>query len=606
MAGVPPGMEPCPYCGKAFKRLKSHLPHCKMAGDINTAFDSGKVPYPDLKASHSKPARLLVPQGKRGQTKEKMTTPDHGSKRESKNKTLDASGNKVESKLNPLQKGSTAGSEPAEKPGKNTKWQIKLASEKTQIDEGMRLAQEEARMHVNAVEERTSKAKHEKKLSKTQKSRGKNTSGVENLAAGGTLELSSLNKDEKSDSKFPREPLRSFAKQKQRKVVSQSPNQELADSLDLPPSDLESIPSTAIEGVKLVIENHRVKVLRGRSKCKIQGAPPDNASTGNCTTQGMYMEMLVPDLSENHVDTGQSDHWKNGTVTRATNTHAFKLELAESSTLSREREKNNSLTATEISIFSDPGEADCRRSPTGRASLDRSETEEKHRDLNGDMDPKASFSTPLVEMPHSSVSETVSRASEGLASSYLTCVQQLLKDNRQTGLLSESVWNTGRRDSQLALKQHLFHASENQPSCLLQPPGRNIQARAIGLEWFPALYPNYERLSMCPGIPLQGEREIEMKKMESSFVERPQVPLLEKPLMDVKLKELPAWLSACDFSPKGLVGAVQKAWSSYYNKYINVKKGGAAGISMLLAGYCILSYGWRYEHLKQDRWRQHH
>ncbi|KAM6245339.1 mitochondrial nucleoid-associated protein 1 isoform 3-T3 [Porphyrio hochstetteri] len=84
-------------------------------------------------------------------------------------------------------------------------------------------------------------------------------------------------------------------------------------------------------------------------------------------------------------------------------------------------------------------------------------------------------------------------------------------------------------------------------------------------------------------------------------------PLSERQLMDVRLGELPAWLATCDFSPQGLLGGVQKAaWSSYYNKYINVRKGGPAGISMLLAGYCLLSYGWNYQHIKHHRWRKYH
>ncbi|KFQ57672.1 hypothetical protein N334_09174, partial [Pelecanus crispus] len=83
-------------------------------------------------------------------------------------------------------------------------------------------------------------------------------------------------------------------------------------------------------------------------------------------------------------------------------------------------------------------------------------------------------------------------------------------------------------------------------------------------------------------------------------------PLSERRLMDVRLGELPAWLAACDLSPQGLLGGARKAWSSYYDKYINVKRGGPAGISMLLAGYCLLSYGWNYQHIKCHRWRKYH
>uniref|UniRef100_A0A8C6J195 ATP synthase membrane subunit f n=1 Tax=Melopsittacus undulatus TaxID=13146 RepID=A0A8C6J195_MELUD len=70
-------------------------------------------------------------------------------------------------------------------------------------------------------------------------------------------------------------------------------------------------------------------------------------------------------------------------------------------------------------------------------------------------------------------------------------------------------------------------------------------------------------------------------------------------LMDVRLGELPLWVTTRDLSPQALLGGAQRAWNSYYNKYINVKKGGPAGISMLLAGYCLLSYAWNYQHISK-------
>ncbi|MGH0121571.1 UNVERIFIED_CONTAM: hypothetical protein FKN15_040698, partial [Acipenser sinensis] len=39
-----PGMELCPFCGKPFKRLKSHLPHCKMASVAGVTAGSNGVP----------------------------------------------------------------------------------------------------------------------------------------------------------------------------------------------------------------------------------------------------------------------------------------------------------------------------------------------------------------------------------------------------------------------------------------------------------------------------------------------------------------------------------------------------------------------------------
>ncbi|XP_029433462.1 ATP synthase subunit f, mitochondrial isoform X2 [Rhinatrema bivittatum] len=84
------------------------------------------------------------------------------------------------------------------------------------------------------------------------------------------------------------------------------------------------------------------------------------------------------------------------------------------------------------------------------------------------------------------------------------------------------------------------------------------------------------------------------------------VPLSEKKLMNVKLGELPAWLASSNFSVDGILGAFRRGQDRYFNKYINVKKGGIGGITMLLAGYVVISYIWSYEHIKHDRWRKYH
>lgn len=51
MSGAEPRMEVCPYCKKPFKRLKSHLPHCKMIRPSTSA---------DQNVSQSKPAALAT------------------------------------------------------------------------------------------------------------------------------------------------------------------------------------------------------------------------------------------------------------------------------------------------------------------------------------------------------------------------------------------------------------------------------------------------------------------------------------------------------------------------------------------------------------------
>ncbi|NXI21519.1 ATPK synthase, partial [Sterrhoptilus dennistouni] len=75
------------------------------------------------------------------------------------------------------------------------------------------------------------------------------------------------------------------------------------------------------------------------------------------------------------------------------------------------------------------------------------------------------------------------------------------------------------------------------------------------------------------------------------------VLLKDTKLMDVKLGQLGSWLAMRDFTPSGILGGMRRGYNKYYNKYINVRKGGLGGISMLLAGYIVLSYMWSYSHV---------
>ncbi|XP_064251202.1 uncharacterized protein C17orf80 homolog isoform X2 [Passer domesticus] len=105
---------------------------------------------------------------------------------------------------------------------------------------------------------------------------------------------------------------------------------------------------------------------------------------------------------------------------------------------------------------------------------------------------------------------------------------------------------------------------------LPQSPPRRTGARAAALEWLPELYPEPAGLSIFPGNRCQEDVRIEVE------------------------------------TAGGGVAQGQQAWSSYCAKYIHVKQGAPAGISMLLAGYCLLSYGWNYQHFKRHRWRKYH
>ncbi|XP_028332852.1 uncharacterized protein si:dkey-21c1.4 isoform X2 [Gouania willdenowi] len=100
-------------------------------------------------------------------------------------------------------------------------------------------------------------------------------------------------------------------------------------------------------------------------------------------------------------------------------------------------------------------------------------------------------------------------------------------------------------------------------------------------------------------LPVDVEQLLSQRHTEGALAQRS--------LGEVKLRELPDWLACKSPShPREIVAMVQRGWQWYYRKYFYVKKGGVAGVSMLLAGYCTLSYIWSYPRIKLDRWRKYH
>uniref|UniRef100_A0A8C0DIM7 ATP synthase F(0) complex subunit f, mitochondrial n=1 Tax=Balaenoptera musculus TaxID=9771 RepID=A0A8C0DIM7_BALMU len=79
------------------------------------------------------------------------------------------------------------------------------------------------------------------------------------------------------------------------------------------------------------------------------------------------------------------------------------------------------------------------------------------------------------------------------------------------------------------------------------------------------------------------------------------VPLKEKKLLNVKLRELASWILMRDFILKGTAGVFQRGYYWYYNKYFNMKKGSNVGLSMLLAAYMLFSYCSSYKELKHEQ-----
>lgn len=113
-----------------------------------------------------------------------------------------------------------------------------------------------------------------------------------------------------------------------------------------------------------------------------------------------------------------------------------------------------------------------------------------------------------------------------------------------------------------------------------------------------------------PLVPQTKPGRVEKLQLEvqrPNYGANPTEALAQQHLGQVKLRELPEWLALkTPNHPREVVDIVQRGWQWYYRRYIDVKKGGVAGLGMLLAGYCVLSYIWSFPHTKHDRWRKYH
>ncbi|CAO2612105.1 ATP synthase subunit f, mitochondrial [Lemmus lemmus] len=71
--------------------------------------------------------------------------------------------------------------------------------------------------------------------------------------------------------------------------------------------------------------------------------------------------------------------------------------------------------------------------------------------------------------------------------------------------------------------------------------------------------------------------------------------------MEVKLGELPSCILMRDFTPRGIVAALQRGYDRYY-KSISVRKGSISGVNMVLAAFMVFSYCISYKELKHERY----
>ncbi|XP_058417454.1 uncharacterized protein C17orf80 homolog isoform X1 [Diceros bicornis minor] len=567
-------MEVCPYCKKPFKRLKSHLPHCKMIGPHIPA---------DQKVCHSPPPTLPPAKKMKGPVKDLIQAKERefGTEKEKRNPKLKRHTPERTDKSFPLLAGlEKAGNTKTHKDVKN---QIQLSLKMLKNTEPKITFQGETKAQFYASENTTPEKELAKDLPKSGESRS-NPSETEASLPLGPLFPSSSNQGRKYSSALPNDVQTTSANLRLDKI--DPPRQKLLAKLpDMPTDDYHNSPLNVNYGVKRVrssLSNSERDSKAGDRLSDVSTNFRDSESQEK-NTESQILSFKVSPLGRIQVREKQEK--------------GLNLEVE---ACGRKGNAEKSVCVTEMTSTSDDSKKDF--------NTDDSATEKNSQDEG----PNLSLFVPR-ETTHEflSVSQSRNQSLTSLAIKFLqeekaeTCnhnrvpnVKALMESEERTSLQPQS--GSRPQVSQPGCQQSLHstqgHTSESPFTSQISVADRKTLPSSLGLEWFPELYPGYLGLGVLPGQPRCWNAMAQKPQLLSPQGERlSQVPLLERSSTAVRSSEPPTRLTTSNFSLTRLLGAVQKGWI----RCSTTMKSGVGGITMLFTGYFVLCCSWSFRHLSK-------
>ncbi|XP_014407275.1 uncharacterized protein C17orf80 homolog isoform X2 [Camelus ferus] len=569
-------MEVCPYCKKPFKRLKSHLPHCKMREPAIPA--DGEVCQP-------KPATLPRAKKIRGPIRDLIKAEERGLGTDGEKRNPELKGDKSEQtvKSSPvlavgLEKASSA------KASKAIKNQIQPFFKILKNTEPKITFQGETTAQFSASGNTMPKKELAKDLPKSGKSRN-DPSETEATLSLGPMEPSLSNQDSKYSSIFPNDVQATSADLRLDKI--DSPRQNLLVKLLDTSGDYHSSPMNLSYGVKRVNtsssgseRNSKAKNQRSEVSADVRDSGAQGKNTGsqiaafkiNPLGQIQVMENQVKGLNLGAEACGGKENAENS---------VFVTEMEECSSMSDDSKKafsTNSVTE--------------KKSQDERPSLNLFTPAETTQ--NELLSVSRSQNQTLPSLAVKFIQE---EKAEACSHNPVSAVKALMKREEQASLAPKLGCQSQAlhlRDQQSSYStQH--HASKSSSASQISVTNQKTLSSSLGLEWFPELYPGYLGLGVLPGKPQNWNMMALKPLLFSRQGERfSQVPLLERSSTAVRSLEPPTRLTTSNFSLMRFLGALQKGWI----RCRTTVKSGVGGITMLFAGYFVLCCSWSFKHLK--------
>ncbi|XP_030683641.1 uncharacterized protein C17orf80 homolog isoform X5 [Nomascus leucogenys] len=541
MSDNPPRMEVCPYCKKPFKRLKSHLPYCKMIRPT--------IPT-DQKVYQSKPATLPRAKKMKGPIKDLI---------KAKGKELETENEERNSKLmmdKPEQTVKTfplpaVGLERATttKADKDIKNPIQPSFKMLKNTKPKTAFQEETKAQFFASEKTSPKRELAKDLPKSGGSRCNPSEAGASLLVG-SIEPSLSNQDRKYSSTLPNDVQTTSGDLKLDRIDPQR-QERLVKLLDVPTGDCHISPKNVSDGVKRVrtlLSNER----NSKGRDHLSGVPTDVTvtETPEKNTESLILSLKMSSLDEIQVMEKQEKGLTLGVETCGSKGNA---------------EKSMSATEKQERTVMSHG---CENFNTKDSVTENKSQGER---------PHLSLLIPRETTYEFSVSQSSSQSLASLATTFLQekkaeawnhnrvpDVKALMESpHGQVSLepKSDSQFQASHTRCQSPLCSAQRHTPQSPFTNHAAAAGRKTLLSCMGLEWFPELYPGYLGLGMLPGKP----------QCWNAMAQKPQLT-----------------------SPQG-----ERLSQGWIRCNTTIRKSGVGGITMLFTGYFVLCCSWSFRRLKK-------
>ncbi|XP_053423977.1 uncharacterized protein C17orf80 homolog isoform X2 [Nycticebus coucang] len=576
MSDTPPRMELCPYCKKPFKRLKSHLPYCKMAGPATSA---------DRKAYESNPGTLPRAKKLKGPIKDLMKAKRLELETESEKRNskliMDKPEQTVQSFPLPAAGLERSGTTEAEKDIKN---QIQLSSKMLKKSETKTTFQGETKSHFYSPENTSPKRELARDLPKSVESRC-NPSETEASLLVGSMELSLSNQERKYSSAIPNS-VQTTSDLKLDKINPQR-QELLVKLLDVPIGDNYISPKNLSDEVKRVrtslLNNERDS--KGRNHLSGTSTDVKDTETQEKDIESLMLSLKISSLGNIRVMENQEKGLSLGVEM------CGRKGNVEKSASETEMEKWTAISSGSENFKTDDSATEKKSEGGGHLNLyiPRETTYNEFFSVS-----QASSQKSLASLATQFIQEEKAEAS---VHNRVPAIKALMENKEQVSLEPKSgcQFHELHVGYQQPLRSALHHTSKGPFLNHVATADRKIPS-SMGLEWFPELYPGYLGLGVLPGKPQYWHEVAQKPQLTSAQRERlSQVPLLERSSTDIRSVEFPTWLTTSNFSLRRLLEAVHKGWLRCNTTF---RKSGVGSITMLFTGYFILCCSWSFRHLK--------